>query len=394
MAMTFPAGKTAFLVIHGIGEQKPYETLDAYARGLIDALRAGGAEFSVEHHIVAIPAGEAHSLIRLQKNDSADRIDIHECYWAHLTEGKASWSDVGNWLLLTAEATFRYYRENEALQEKYEGRAARRRNFPIYRLLAATLFAYPLLQLVDAFIPRALRVLFKNTLTRGAAQLLVGYVGDVTIYTTTDEKSQFFQTRRQIVDLAGNRLAALLAAPDYERVVLAGHSLGSVIAYDTLNQLNLKANLQPEIAPLLGKLHGLVTFGSPLDKIAFFFREHAKADEFVRRRIVDALHSFRARPLDLAALPYPISSSIEKRLEKLPWINFFAPEDPISGALDFYDGVHNSPLQTGQPWGIAHVAYWANRDFYQRSFDFLFAAPTQAQTAPRQNPLAPPPTNP
>jgi len=31
--------KTAILVIHGIGEQDPYETMDSFARGLTDYFR-------------------------------------------------------------------------------------------------------------------------------------------------------------------------------------------------------------------------------------------------------------------------------------------------------------------------------------------------------------------
>ncbi|MGC2831755.1 MAG: hypothetical protein WB627_17385, partial [Candidatus Acidiferrum sp.] len=31
--------RTAMLVIHGIGEQNPYETLDSFARGLFSYLR-------------------------------------------------------------------------------------------------------------------------------------------------------------------------------------------------------------------------------------------------------------------------------------------------------------------------------------------------------------------
>ena len=38
------AGKTAVLVIHGIGEQDPYETLDQFARGLADHYRLPQAD--------------------------------------------------------------------------------------------------------------------------------------------------------------------------------------------------------------------------------------------------------------------------------------------------------------------------------------------------------------
>jgi len=38
--------------------------------------------------------------------------------------------------------------------------------------------------------------------------------------------------------------------------------------------------------PQLQKLRGLLTFGSPLDKIYYFFREHVKEDQAIRAQIL------------------------------------------------------------------------------------------------------------
>ena len=64
----------------------------------------------------------------------------------------------------------------------------------------------------------------------------------------------------------------------YDRVLIAGHSLGSVIAYDTLNELLDRARSSNSTAHAfaprdLEKLRGLVTFGCPLNKIFYFSRE-------------------------------------------------------------------------------------------------------------------------
>jgi len=35
----WPTKNTAFLIVHGIGNQKPIETLDSFSRGIISALK-------------------------------------------------------------------------------------------------------------------------------------------------------------------------------------------------------------------------------------------------------------------------------------------------------------------------------------------------------------------
>jgi hypothetical protein len=72
--------------------------------------------------------------------------------------------------------------------------------------------------------------------------------------------------------------------------------LGSVIADDTLNRINIAANLKSGKAIPHKKIAGLITL--PPDKIAFFFREHSREAESVRRQIVEHLHSFKAKRLD------------------------------------------------------------------------------------------------
>src|SRR6202012_1250526 len=78
----------------------------------------------------------------------------------------------------------------------------------------------------------------------------------------------------------------------------AGHSLGSVIAYDTLNELLDRArSSNPTSHPVdpgdLDKLRGLITFGCPLNKIFYFSREQLPPAQALRRQLLDVLHGFR-----------------------------------------------------------------------------------------------------
>src|SRR6185436_4272746 len=80
-------------------------------------------------------------------------------------------------------------------------------------------------------------------------------------------------------------------ASPYDQVVVVGHSLGSVIAYDTLNGVishDAIKNQEPGQKPwnTVEKTKLLLTFGSPLDKTAFIFR--AQVDENPTREALAA----------------------------------------------------------------------------------------------------------
>jgi hypothetical protein len=110
----------------------------------------------------------------------------------------------------------------------------------------------------------------RSTLTNFIAQ----FFGDVQIYCTHDENSDFFLLRQAILDLVERRLVATLQA-DYDRVFVFAHSLGSTIALDAIMRIY---NLEKErgIDPgLREKLRGFVTFGTALEKTRFFLDTYA-----------------------------------------------------------------------------------------------------------------------
>lgn len=56
----FPEGRTAFLVIHGIGEQNPFEALDSSTRGFVRYMQSRQVPF-ITTHKVADPVGAGGS---------------------------------------------------------------------------------------------------------------------------------------------------------------------------------------------------------------------------------------------------------------------------------------------------------------------------------------------
>jgi hypothetical protein len=485
--------ETALLVIHGIGEQNPYETLDQAARGFARHFR------DRRHEPTLRPERVRHDewtevAVHLDFADPASardltRLSLFEFYWAPFTEGKATWRGVLGWLIQTAFSPLRYLADNllalrdtrrhnspgrvVGLMLREVGRAA----FvyvPFVLLSAALVFLLvrgiaPVRQVSRALASTArrepnvaalvgvavclvvaaalalfvLRELWQwwrrrtPSVERGAEvawmamavalafgftiaglllarlghidlgryagillrpshlllavflflaywlrRVLVDYVGDIAVYVTADAKAASYQARTAILQASTEALARLLRR--YDRVIVMGHSLGSVIAYDTINELLARAWASPEAgssapAPPVGltelaKLEGLVTFGSPLDKVYYFFREHVPADQAVRAQVLSFLYSFRrgysGRDYGEFTFTYPDTAAGHEpyafpTLPRFRWLNVWSPMDPVSGPLHFYRLDDPDRVRRWYwLWGFAHLAYWNDPGLY------------------------------
>jgi hypothetical protein len=187
---------------------------------------------------------------------------------------------------------------------------------------------------------------------------MIEYVGDVVAYVNAHEASEFHDIREAIRKVAHDLGAAIYAVrrpdndalPLYSRIVMAGHSLGSVIAYDTLNRLLLEDSWcrQPDV---LARTAALVTFGSPLDKTAFIFRSQKPVEAEVREA--------------LAAGVQPLIAEAVYR-QSIKWFNLWSAQDWISGYLRYYDEnppvpawqVNNTEDEYAEVPLLAHVMYW------------------------------------
>ncbi len=389
--INFPQGRTAFIIIHGIGEQIPYETVDYFAQNLVKHFEVQSLPIMLEHLIAKrrLPSGSPwiESFVRLTPPEfpADDFIDIHEYYWAADTENKISVSEVLQWAEQTLEGTIVFYsrKENQSklddiLKEKNWN------SFFKYRLRWLTIFLrlfkiiYPWLRLIVCAFLLLLSPFLQGKFLQPAWELsrklitplLVNLVGDVAIYTTTAVKSPYHKIRKQILAESLTLLKAILKdkSANYDQVIIAGHSLGSCIAYDTLNLLCIEASLSKDQGKslLVDKITGLITFGSPLDKIAFFFREMAEQHQYIRQRILEHLNSFRVKPLYIRLTPYLTKNPVECQLEKIRWVNYYHLQDPISGHLDYYDSLDNMRMEYETSWGEkAHLGYWTDPNFYK-----------------------------
>lgn len=199
---------------------------------------------------------------------------------------------------------------------------------------------------------------------------LVTYVGDVAAYVSAHKVNKFFEVRQQIKDVGLKSARAAYEARnpvtnrfEYDEVLVVGHSLGSVVAYDTLNSMINRDMVANENLDVVGRTKALITFGSPLDKTAFLFRAQAE-HEIVRE--------------SLAAAVQPLIQSYEYRPAQ--WINIWSRLDWISGALEFYDdpkapnpakAVRNiEDLDASFPMA-AHTQYWRHRIFGETLYKLI-----------------------
>jgi hypothetical protein len=86
----------------------------------------------------------------------------------------------------------------------------------------------------------------------------------------------------------------------------------------------------------LAKLSGLLTFGSPLDKVYYFFREHVRKDQAIRAQLLSYIHPFRRKSSWRDYGTYKFEKYEVPDL-KVRWSNVWCPLDPVSGHLDFYN---------------------------------------------------------
>ena len=203
------------------------------------------------------------------------------------------------------------------------------------------------------------------TLAKFVRELLVQYPGDVAIYVDSNKLDRFDKIRKEIKQVALNSVTGIYTALnsdktdfEYSKIAIVGHSLGSVVAYDTLNQLLNLDDLAGNPVGVETRTCLLETFGSPLDKIAFFFTIQGKETFHIREQ--------------LAAVVQPLIQSYTK-FRNFDWVNVYSRNDIVSGELKFYDvpnitGVRrviNLVDKDAVVPLVAHTDYWKNTLVWQ-----------------------------
>jgi hypothetical protein len=398
-----------------MGEQVPFETLNAVAEALW--VRQSDAPLDASNARVRYVAFGDDWLPRveltLRAGDGGDfAVHLYEVYWAPLTEGKVTARDAIGFLLGAAMRGIRYCVRGSFDRWIFGRRVVfalpRRGVVQLGAALIAFLalllgflgvatvamaeivrFLHPgatppppswLPELPDAWMLGALAA--SLVVFAAFRWFLVQSVGDVAAYISAHRASRFAEIRRSIQDVARGVARNVYAArdhesgePQYARVMMVGHSLGSVIAYDMLNDsINgdlLARESGGDTLNVVQRTKLLLTMGSPLDKTAFIFRTQ-KDDAPLREA--------------LAAAAQPMIVSYANRPQR--WINIWSPFDWVSGSLEYYDAPESSGRASGadtangevenvRERGVpldtvrAHLGYWTRAEFGKRLFEAI-----------------------
>ena len=149
------------------------------------------------------------------------------------------------------------------------------------------------------------------------------FVGDVAIYVSAHRVNRYWDTREAIRDAAHEVAKDVYGCKEanelrYDEVYFVAHSLGAVVAYDTINAIFRDELVLQQPIDAVNRTKGLLTYGSPLDKTAFLFRAYSSGS-------VERLAAVAAwQPL-----------IISKAFRKLAWINIHSS---LRSDLGIYPG--------------------------------------------------------
>ncbi len=417
--------RAAVLVLHGIGQQARFETLASFAAGL--------AEVAQADEVTRTP------LLIDDRLDSAVTVslpdldvDLLEYYYQPLMQRKVALPDVTRWLVETGFHIRRLYRDYDFRSDDPKGaRSAKPQangdflkiHYMLYqqgnRIAVGLLWGLAWLldrleHMRDVPLTFLLRAPLRGLVGRFVDPVLKERAGDLILYTAVDPKLALSSLRDEVLKGCVDRLEGLIRCegdedgePRYAKVFVAGHSLGSVVAYDAVSRLAMRTDharatgsgssrvLKPEEASRLG---GLVTFGSPLDKVALMFwprwegkeGDGAKLGRWQRRQteyrqgLLAHFHGIRGLS-DALRLPKAVRQPLTGSFADLPWLNVHHPDDLVAGHLDAFQGVENVQLRqavtatfAAKRTAEAHAIYWADRTIYAWLLDRFRELPSGA----------------
>lgn len=448
--------RIGIVLVHGIGEHRRYEHLDGELRPLIRALvrRANAnpadddpaASRNVTVEIVAGGDAPLHAdqdtwstasgapvRILVRDGNVTKHIHVHEVWWADVNEPYSFWKQVRFWAwglsiwnvppkpefdLPGAEATM-------ALPQFPEGEAEN----PI--LLRARLFGVSNAFAMAAFSLGAVLFFAKRLFGFNAPSVIrifVNYIGAVKLYSQRRRSDggfldAFSEPPRVSIRRRMIRTLADVALANYDRWYVVAHSLGSVVAYNGLNE---NAHAIPnylseaQYGKLVEGVDGVALAGAARDEAGVKDVIGSTAAMLPARPVWLARDAvvYRDRlyakfcglftygsPLDKFAAIWPARVPInitEPGLVFAPkrapaeWINVYDPTDPVGGNIDAY-GIPNDscrdivlePLNFayGASWVLlySHLCYFRGRDDRNALIDRL------AEWVLTGKPFSPPP---
>lgn len=191
------------------------------------------------------------------------------------------------------------------------------------------MFTVPVLLWLDTRLELLLVQLFMTAgfasfVLWGSRYWLENFFGDVQIYATYNANSKFSEARDKATTTVSGCICEALR--NYDRVIVVGHSLGSVVALHSIRHLMRQAGTDEPgtiTKEQAAKLAALVTIGSPLRKFRQLFAPQAYKWPFVEFNI------------NLDRKIFLGDDTPEESPDKLPWFNFWYSSDIFADRLSY-----------------------------------------------------------
>lgn len=215
--------RQALILIHGIGEQRPMETL----RGFVDAVLPPRGHNDVKYYSRPELLSDNLELRRLVSAGGRDgHSDFYEFYWAHLMP-TAAWDRLVGWYWVLM---WRRWKEVPPQMRPL---------WLVSWLSAISIFGAALFEtmrfllgdpiVVDWAGKTPWLIIAIGTLL---STVVRSYIGDAAIYLSPSPRN--IEARQKIRSEGLKLLDRIVAMKRYDRIIIIGHSLGSVIGYDIL----------------------------------------------------------------------------------------------------------------------------------------------------------------
>jgi hypothetical protein len=224
--------RQAIIVVHGIGEQRPGQMLREFVNSIFPE-EAGEVHFMKPDYLS--PLFEMRvATVPGKPEKSRPTTDVYELYWAHLIRD-TSLAQVYRWVLRLLMA------KNEVIPPSLK---------TLVWLIWVGIFVAVVLSVLTfiyknnlldwlkgfgfgALVLASIPALAKLVYWVIGKEFIIGYAGDAARYLEPHADNI---ARRQAIREAGAKLLDdLHAKRRYERIIVYGHSLGSVIAYDIIS---------------------------------------------------------------------------------------------------------------------------------------------------------------
>jgi hypothetical protein len=216
--------KQAVVIIHGIGEQKPMSTLRSFVRAVLGPPPAGRDNYWSKPD----PMSELFELRRLQAI-GRPKTQFYEYYWAYNVEGTTIWQVVAWLWSLICRSGKDVPRSALSLWWLLRILAV------VFAVLTATGVTAGLWDWKQALKLLSLPWVLVVACGGGIYFFLLYYLGDAARYCSANPQNIRL---RQTIRAEGLKLLRTLhESGEYGRIIVVGHSLGSVIGYDLVKRL-------------------------------------------------------------------------------------------------------------------------------------------------------------